>query len=545
MTPLERKQLIDSLLDGEISDADFLRIEAELSVDAVARQEYYDRAALSVLLEVEAGALGSGPESNSVLTPARLAVRRWRNAFVGMAVAVVVLLAVIGWFLNSAENKLGISTPDQTVVIAPVEEQATGFAVVVGQQDAVWKGRRPIADGALVSSGQWHLASGVVQFELFSGVTVVVEGEAEFAILSPMEMTVTRGKVRAHVPEPAHGFRIRTAEGEVVDLGTDFAVSVSAGQSEVHVLEGAVEWHPRASDLQRMQQGEAVRWSADGQGSPIEANALEFVGAVELREQLASARSAKREIWQQRSETSRHDPRLVAFYQMGAGDGRSRRLPNRAAADDVTAGEGAIVAATRSADRWGRPDGALDFSPTGSRVRVSVPGEYRSLTLLCWVKINSLDRWYNSLFLTDGHDLHEPHWQIMDDGRLFFSVKKRDRPNRELGEKDKYIYYSPSFWNSSLSGQWLMIATVYDVDARQVTHYLNGERLSQEAIPEDYLVEQVSIGNASLGNWGLPVYSSDPHFAVRNLNGSMDEFALFSAALSPEEIKEMYDYGKP
>jgi len=229
---------------------------------------------------------------------------------------------------------------------------------------------------------------------------------------------------------------------------------------------------------------------------------------------------------------------------MGAADHWNRHLPNEAVSGASTVREGAIVAAARVADRWGVAGSALDFSPTGSRVRLTVPGEYGSLTLLCWVKINSLDRWYNSLFLTDGHELHEPHWQIMDDGRLFFSVKKNDTWDPKKGEKNKHIFYSPPFWSTSMSGQWLMIATVYDVDARKVTHYLNVRPLSTEAIPPEYLVESVSIGNASLGNWGLPE-REDSHFAVRNLNGSMDEFALFSAALTSKEIENIYENGKP
>lgn len=60
----------------------------------------------------------------------------------------------------------------------------------------------------------------MVQLELFSGVSLVVEGDATFTVISPMEVAVARGKVRARVPEPAHGFRIRTDEGEVEDLGT-------------------------------------------------------------------------------------------------------------------------------------------------------------------------------------------------------------------------------------------------------------------------------------------------------------------------------------
>lgn len=536
MNRQERSQLIDALIEGDISEADFLRLEAEFSVDSGARQEYYDRLALSVALEAEAGAASdTGSEIVEMPAPAR----RWIPAFAAIAAVLVALAAVVGVLMKLPSGKSGAQ-----VATAPVEEKASGFAVLAGQAAAVWKNTTPLADGALLPSGTLKLASGIAQIELFSGVTVIVEGEAEFEIVSPMEMTVARGKVRARVPEPAHGFRIHTTEGEVVDLGTEFALNVSAKQSEVHVLDGEVEWHPRAEPMQKMVKGEALTWSADGKGATLTADAAGFVGMADMSEKLGAARKARREEWDQFSEKLRHDPRLVTYYRMGTEDAGSRRLPNEADGRAGAASEGAIVAAARGADRWGTPGGALDFSPTGSRVRVNVPGEYRSLTLLTWVKINSLDRWYNSLFLTDGHELHEPHWQIMDDGRLFFSVKKRDQWNPKKGEKDKHIFYSPPFWNSSLSGQWIMIATTYDVDARMVTHYLNGQVLSQEAVPEEYLVETVSMGAASLCNWGLPE-RNDPHFAVRNLNGSMDEFALFAAALTPKEIADIYEHGKP
>jgi hypothetical protein len=127
---------------------------------------------------------------------------------------------------------------------------------------------------------------------------------------------------------------------------------------------------------------------------------------------------------------------------------------------------------------------------------------------------------------------------------LFFSVKKRDRIDQSKGQLHKHEFYSPSFWNASLSGQWVMIATVYDVDQRQVTHYLNGTPLSREPVPEGYLVETVKIGAASIGNWDLPI-RADTDFAVRNLNGSMDEFVLFSAPLTDEEIADIYLHGKP
>lgn len=551
MTPSERRQLIDSLLEADISEADFLRLEAELSVDAAARREYYDRVTMSLLLENEA-AESPSPDKLDAPVPADLAARsiRWRRAFVGMAMVAALLLVAVTLQLTPRSTAPRL---DQSFVAAANqsgEQTNAGFAVFSGQADAVWADDRSRSDGSLVPPGELHLLSGVVQFELFSGVLLVVEGEASFSILSPMEVAVSRGRVRARVPEPAQGFRIRTDAGEVVDLGTEFAVSVTNEGSELHVLDGEIEWKPRNSPPRRIEQGEAIRMTADGQDAVPAARPEDFVGPNELRQRLQVQHGSRLERWKENSEALRRDPRLVAFYQVALGDLSGRRLPNRAVGrpeivgGQQTSSDGAVVAASLVSNRWGEPRGALDFSPAGSRVRLSVPGVHRSLTLLCWVKINSLDRWYNSLFLTDGHDKHEPHWQIMDDGRLFFSVKKRDRFDRSRGELDKHIFFSPPFWNSGLSGQWLMIATVYDVESRQVTHFLNGEVLGEESIPEEYLVETVRIGNASIGNWGLP-NRNEPHFAVRNLNGSLDEFALFSAALSADEIRKLYVDGKP
>jgi DNA-directed RNA polymerase specialized sigma24 family protein len=53
------------------------------------------------------------------------------------------------------------------------------------------------------------------------------------------------------------------------------------------------------------------------------------------------------------------------------------------------------------------------------------------------------------------------------------------------------------------------------------------------------------IGAAGLGNWKA---KSGPHPAptlIRNLSGAMDEFELFSRALSDAEVRELYANGKP
>ena len=554
MTAKELRSLIDDALEGIISEADFLRLEAELSVDPVARREYYDRVFLSTLLEAEATTQREQASDLDRVT-SDLPSRRWRSAFAAMAAICVCLLVTImlqsglmideQGLLEEEVSDANLTNQQSSIVnhqSNPSEQQSSGFAILSGQADAVWRDT-VLATGGIVPPGELRLERGLARFELFSGVTLVVEGEARFSILSPMEVSVASGKIRIRVPEPAQGFRLLTKAGEVVDLGTEFAVNVSASQSEVHVLDGQVEWYPTGLPAQVLKQGDATRSDNQGQ-TTIAANPEVFVGSADLERRIRNQQQSRRESWNKASRVLSQDGRLVAHYQLTAPDSGERRLPNLASQVDQPASEGAVVAATTSQNRWGETASALDFSPAGSRVRMQVPGEFQNLTLISWVRINSLDRWYNSLFLTDGHEQGEPHWQIMDDGRLFFSIKKNDVWDATKGEKDKHIFFSPPFWDSSLSGRWLMIATVYDGANRQVTHYLNGEVLSQEAIPEEYLVTSIRIGDASLCNWGLPE-RNQPRFAIRNLNGSMDEFLLFSVPLSPEEIRELFEASRP
>ncbi|MEM7393475.1 MAG: LamG-like jellyroll fold domain-containing protein, partial [Verrucomicrobiota bacterium] len=94
-------------------------------------------------------------------------------------------------------------------------------------------------------------------------------------------------------------------------------------------------------------------------------------------------------------------------------------------------------------------------------------------------------------------------------------------------------------WDLSKSGQWMHLASVYDPVNRIVSHHVNGERLSTESIEPEHLVRELHIGNGEIGNWGQP-FRKDPSFAIRNLNGRIDELAILNAALTPGEIKELF-----
>lgn len=546
MNAEDRSKLLDALLDGDISEADWIRIEAELSVDANVRREYYRRIQLDLLLEREALQREPNRETNGAFKSAGNASkgwthRSWRTGRKALLVLVAIAAGLLLWLNtgDSANDRSG-----RTVASAATEEEsASGFGILSGQSEAVWATDR-VQEGDLLPSGQLHLASGRIHIELFSGVQLVIEGESIFSVDSAMQVTMRGGRARTHVPEPAVGFRIKTDSGDIVDLGTEFTVDVGQSGTDVQVVDGEVELRSGNNETRRVQVGDALRLSGNGSISQSSQREIPLMGPQQFQDLKAQQQAQRYLRWQQAAEDQQGDSRLVAYYQVNPEQPGLGQLNNLATKSSMLASDGAVVAAQPATDRWGRNAAALDFSRLGSRVRINVPGAHRGLTLLCWVKINSLDRWYNSLFLTDGHEEQEPHWQIMDDGRIFFSVKHAALSGQPA-EKSQHVFYSPSIWNASLSGRWTMLAVTYDVDQQQVTHYLNGDPISRESIPTEALVTAIHMGAASIGNWGQPLYRTDPKFVLRNLNGSMDEFAIYSGALTTDEIQQLYRVGNP
>ncbi|MEO9590971.1 LamG-like jellyroll fold domain-containing protein [Rhodopirellula bahusiensis] len=434
------------------------------------------------------------------------------------------------------------------------EPTSSGVAVVtqlVNAKDAVIRGlgessSQSLSVNAALNPGSVRLESGWAQIEFLNGATVVLHGPAEMEVVSAAEAIMHRGRIRAEVPPAARGFVVRTQDMKVVDLGTEFGLEVSDEGSNVQVFDGEVELQVDEDQPQLVGAGKSLQ-RGSGTGVGLVESAMtpdRFVDAAGLQRLAETQQNERYQRWREASQTLRKDSRLIAYFAMDSPLKGQRFLSNDTVPHEPDL-DGAIVGATVTRGRWeAKP--ALQFKRPGDRVRVNVPGEFESLTMATWVRIDSLDRWYNSLFLTDSYQLGEPHWQILDTGQLHFSVRAStsgDENEPSVGPPH-HVALSPSFWDPSLSGQWLHLAVVYDVDAGTTTHYLNGDVLSVDDIPDHQIVRTTRIGMASIGNWSTPL-EPEEHFAIRNLNGSMDELAIFAAALSPTEIKEMVEHGKP
>ena len=172
-------------------------------------------------------------------------------------------------------------------------------------------------------------------------------------------------------------------------------------------------------------------------------------------------------------------------------------------------------------------------------MRFTVPGEFESLTLAAWVRADSLPNQNNSLMMADGWDPGAPHWQIGKDGAVILGIRgpldynpepKRPRRSiqgargddagtaRSLGSfggglrPRRRRSYSLRRWPTRRAG-----AILFDIPLR--------------------------IGDAVIGNWNVASYRVKT--PVRNFNGCIDEFALFSRALTGPEIERLYSEGQP
>ena len=168
-------------------------------------------------------------------------------------------------------------------------------------------------------------------------------------------------------------------------------------------------------------------------------------------------------------------------------------------------------------------------------MRITVPGEFESLTYSTWLRVDGLDRQQSSLLLTDGFERNRPHWQIRQDGALILGIRR--------SKSVSHIYQSDSIFNLFRLGQWMHLATVYDAEQASVTHYVNGRLVSREPLekPASGLLE---IGKATIGNWSAPT-PRHRGSSVRNFNGCMDELIVFGQALDDQEVRRIYEVGRP
>lgn len=521
---LERVSLLtSSLLDGVMSSAERDELNELLRGDPETCERYLDFVESHALL-VQEHAGDTLPDEMGGILPFSTAERnagasrgrRIKPWGAMLAAAAAVTLLVNGYLLWKG------TAPVQV----PAEpSHAPGVAVLSRLVEAEWSHQgQALEEGATIPPGAFELTSGLAQLEFFSGATLIVEGPAELDLASEWKITCKSGRLRAFVPEPAQGFTITTPEYEAVDLGTEFALSVGAdGQSEVHVVDGEVRLdNKEGGEIRTLLTGSGVR-SREGKLEEVSGGGADFVDRRQLLNLANAGSSVRYREWLASRNTIARDPATLVLFDFENQEPWDRQLINQR----TSGPKGAIIGAQWTEGRW-PGKGALEFKRITDRARLQIPGTFEALSFAAWVRIEGFDRWLSSLFLTDGFEPGEVHWQISNLGELILGVSDDGPPN---------TFSVPVIHPDDL-GKWLHLAVTVDRETGTVTHYRDGKVVTRETRGS---LPPLAIGNAEIGNW----QAQGINHPIRSLNGRVDEFLILSRVLSTEEIQAIYQAGLP
>lgn len=532
---------VAAVCHGTASDEQVRALNALLRQDPAARDGYLVRVELHARLASDPDLFApvAFPEDSAVLSevprecghaiPSRSgsglgADRGWRRR-TGILVLAACLgvSAVLAWW------------PGRGVVSTREGTTSRAVAMLNRVVDAQWSadGIQPRV-GAPIEPGWLRLESGLAQIVFHQGARVVLEGPAEFGLVSPVEAACTGGRLIVEVPPQARGFRVVTPGLGVTDLGTAFGLVVTGHRTELHVFEGSVAVQSgRPAGLCSVGEGQGV--IAEGTESPrrVDMDPSGFATLFELQTRSVAAEALRHDQWREAHRRWRQDPLLWVHFDFEQGASSDWRLRNTGGlAGEIP--DATIVGCRWTEGRWSTK-AALEFRNVSDRVRLEVPGPLESVTLAAWVRVQGLDRRINALFMSDGFRPETLHWLIRNDGVLGLTVIG-PRPG------DHQILASPPVLTLDQMGIWTHLAVVLDGPAGQVVHYLNGAPVSRHALR---FGPPFRIGAAELGNWNRAGFPGDDPFLIRNFSGVMDEFSLFARPLGAGEIRELHADGRP
>ncbi|MDF1755900.1 MAG: hypothetical protein P1U89_24135 [Verrucomicrobiales bacterium] len=515
----EFQELLQQAVDGCLTNTEGRRLQELARGNRERLEELVDHSLIASLLFEESGDESVGDLVDFLTAdgpPDMVNAKRLVNRqSLAIAAALAVLLAVGSLFFSRS------NAPD-TAGRAEIHDNSV--AQLTESVGVRWEsGGGPIA-GAALAPGILQIAEGIARIDFYSGARLVVEGPAELEIVSAYSAWCRSGRIRAHVPEQARGFKIFTPSFELVDLGTEFGMDVSKdGAAQVRVFDGEVELFS-PMEKQSVLGGQEVKISPSGESAPVlsgESNGDQYPTFSDLQTRATQAAATKLERWRSWNRSLAGDQRVVARF-----DFEKNSTP-----------EAVVVGCSPAEGRW-PGKGALEFRRPGDRVRVNIPGKFNALTLAAWIRVDTLPQRRQALLLTDEYRIAHLHWQIGLLGEVRFGAKLKEGVRRREFERPA----SPVLFDMQQIGVWNFICTSFDRETSSVCHYFNGQKVSTHKF---VFGQPLQIGSGDIGNWSVPINDTRKVNPVRNFVGRMDELTIWNVALEPDEIAEVYNQYKP
>ena len=408
-----------------------------------------------------------------------------------------------------------------------VPRRATSLvARVTKSQNCVWHDDKQLqqTNDFLRAGSRLELVRGSVELGFFSGARMVAHAPVKFELRSPDSVMLHSGRVRVRADSNAIGFTVVTPDVSVVDMGTEFGVSVDQnGDADVDVFEGQV--------LAQVvnEQGVAFENVSIPEGTAMQFSAASYTRQTHPLRKFADVQLNDLpdgyERWWQYSAALANDPHMVAYYRFEHPMTEPTVLVN--CSTRGSASDGVIENAEWVPGRWPQKS-AVRFNGADSRILVDVPDGVDELSIAAWVRLPKNVGAPASLIHSDGHTWDTPgsvHWMINPRHTLhcaFVDAKKRVMNS-----------FSDPMLNSTAGLQWHHVAVVCDMHSGNVSQFIDGRVAGIRRIEHP---RALKIGHAQIGNSSL----SD-----RCFSGVIDEFMVLRRTLSPAEIRYMYHIGCP
>jgi hypothetical protein len=227
--------------------------------------------------------------------------------------------------------------------------------------------------------------------------------------------------------------------------------------------------------------------------------------------------------WEQVSRELREDPSLLAYYSFQRDPEDARALRDIKAHHDPL--HGTVHGARWVTGRWPGKD-ALFFDKDDDHALVEIPGRHRQFSVAAWVLLDRFDFPNNAIFASHGWEPGDFHMNLNAQGRLFggtFGRAQHKKTHPDLLQL----------------GVWSLVVMVADEEAKTVRGWINGRQVLASVIENTW---DIVPGVCRIGGCLSPEEKANP---IRTLRGRVDELFVWNRSLAEDEIRRLYEEGRP
>lgn len=176
----------------------------------------------------------------------------------------------------------------------------------------------------------------------------------------------------------------------------------------------------------------------------------------------------------------------------------------------------------------------MRFDASDAPVRLDIAGRLHQVTLTAWVRFDEgalpVGREHRGILMSElWGETGAAHWQAKDrDFRLTFAHPEHDP--HAIYDADRHDLQS---------GDWVMLATVYDGHAGTVTHLRNGGVVAKESIAGAGVA--LRFGPTVVGATLPPAGETEGI----PMGGNLDDLILWPRALTEDELRDLYEHARP